>query len=80
MFNSVSRRSFLTIGGAALAGTQIMASDDVAKKATNNFCLNTSTIRDNGKPRPLAELIEVTAKAGYGAIEPWIVELDEFRL
>ncbi len=40
------------------------------------YCLNTSTVRDNGKPRPIVELIDIAAKAGYDAIEPWISELD----
>lgn len=43
---------------------------------TFGFCLNTSTVRDNGKSRPIAELIDIAAKAGYDAIEPWISELD----
>ena len=46
-------------------------------KASFGFCLNTSTVRDrDGKSRPIAELIEIAAKAGYQAIEPWIAELD----
>ena len=40
------------------------------------FCLNTSTVRDNGKSRPIVELIDIAAKTGYDAIEPWISELD----
>ena len=41
------------------------------------FCLNTSTIRcgDLG----LVEKVEVTAEAGYDAIEPWIRELDAYQ-
>jgi sugar phosphate isomerase/epimerase len=44
--------------------------------STFGFCLNTSTVRDNGKSRPIAELGDIAAKAGYDAIEPWISELD----
>jgi sugar phosphate isomerase/epimerase len=46
------------------------------------FCLNTSTVRLGegqwGKSRPILELIDIAAKAGYQAIEPWISELDEY--
>lgn len=65
--------------GLVAAPTFLRADDPRPQKSTFGFCLNTSTIRDNGKPRPLADLIDVTKKAGYGAIEPWILELDEFR-
>ena len=37
------------------------------------LCLNTSTI----KPTPLLEKIQLAAKHGYDAIEPWIVEVYE---
>ena len=36
-------------------------------------CINTSTLR--GFKLPLSQTIEIAAKAGYGAIEPWIEEL-----
>jgi sugar phosphate isomerase/epimerase len=39
------------------------------------FCLNTSTIR--GQNLPIVEEVEIAAKAGYQAIEPWINELDK---
>lgn len=43
------------------------------------YCLNTSTVRDkDGKSRPITDLIDIAAKAGYDAIEPWISELDEY--
>jgi sugar phosphate isomerase/epimerase len=42
------------------------------------FCLNTSTVRDNGKSRPILQLIDLAARAGYQAIEPWIAELDTY--
>jgi 2-keto-myo-inositol isomerase len=37
------------------------------------YCLNTSTIR--GQKLPLAKVIEVTAKAGWGGVEPWMDEI-----
>jgi 2-keto-myo-inositol isomerase len=38
------------------------------------LCLNTSTLR--GYKLPLREEIEIAARAGYDAIEPWIAELE----
>ena len=37
--------------------------------------LNTSTI--SGQKLPLAQEIEIVAKAGYSGIEPWIREMDQ---
>jgi sugar phosphate isomerase/epimerase len=52
--------------------------DDSRASAEFRFCLNTSTVRDaEGKSRPIVELIEIAAKAGYQAIEPWISELSD---
>src|SRR5580658_4178490 len=41
------------------------------------FCLNTATI--SGYHLNLADEIEVTAKAGYQAIEPWVNSIHEYR-
>jgi sugar phosphate isomerase/epimerase len=41
---------------------------------TFRFGLNTSTLR--GQKLPLAELVDVAAKAGFQALEPWISELE----
>lgn len=38
------------------------------------YCFNTSTIR--GQKLPFVEVIDVAAKAGYQAIEPWIDEIE----
>jgi sugar phosphate isomerase/epimerase len=40
------------------------------------YCLNTSTI--DGQKLGLVAKVEITAKAGYQGIEPWIRELDQF--
>jgi sugar phosphate isomerase/epimerase len=40
------------------------------------YCLNTSTIR--GQKLGLEQEIEVAAKAGYGAIEPWVSTIQEY--
>lgn len=40
------------------------------------YCLNTSTIR--GQNLSLVEELEITAKAGYQGVEPWINEIDKY--
>ena len=76
-----SRRSLLA-GGAVLLAAATVRSEDAKPKTSFNYCLNTSTIRrpvgDWGKPRPIIESIDIAAKAGYTAIEPWIQELEEY--
>jgi len=43
------------------------------------FCLNTSTVRDEqGRSRPLRELIHIAQQAGYEAIEPWTHEIEAY--
>lgn len=42
-----------------------------------HYCFNTSTIR--GQKLPLVEEIEIAAKAGYQAIEPWIDEIETYH-
>jgi len=80
--NGFSRRDLLT-GGAALAavslasgigGKPALAVD--APKSEFKFCLNMSTIR--GQKKTMVEDVEIAAKAGYQAIEPWIGKCDEF--
>jgi sugar phosphate isomerase/epimerase len=41
------------------------------------YCLNTSTIA--GQKLPLTEVIDLAAKAGFHAIEPWIGELQTYQ-
>jgi sugar phosphate isomerase/epimerase len=38
------------------------------------YCLNTSTIR----PTPLLDKVRIAGQAGYTAIEPWNVEVDDY--
>jgi sugar phosphate isomerase/epimerase len=40
------------------------------------YCLNTSTIQ--GQKLDLVQIVEIAAKAGYQAIEPWIFEIDQY--
>jgi sugar phosphate isomerase/epimerase len=40
------------------------------------YCLNTSTV--SGQKLDFVEVIEIAAKAGYQALEPWIREMDAY--
>lgn len=42
------------------------------------LCLNTSTIRGQDAAIPLAKEIEMAAKAGFTAMEPWVREIDAY--
>lgn len=83
----ISRRKALAragglIGSAALFNFQrdsIAAETRKADSKRNEpfiFCLNTATIR--GQKLGIEKEIELAAKAGYTAIEPWIDSLDQF--
>jgi sugar phosphate isomerase/epimerase len=73
-----SRRHFLTATLSASLSSPIAAragassSDD---RSGFRYCLNTATI--SGYRLNLADQIEVTAKAGYQAIEPWVSSIHE---
>ncbi len=52
-------------------------SQPVKKPAGNfRFCLNTSTI--NGQKRPLKELVDIAARAGYDGVELWIEDVKTY--
>lgn len=40
------------------------------------YCLNMSTVR--GQKLTLPQQVDLAAKAGYGAIEPWVPEVEEY--
>ena len=72
-------------GAAVLATAQLASPVLIAAPALSptpsvvpkvRYCLNTSTIR--GQKIPIADEIELAAKAGYQAIEPWMNELNTF--
>jgi sugar phosphate isomerase/epimerase len=79
MDNSLSRRQLLS-GLSATAVTGLGATSAVmgqpVKPAADPFiyCLNTATIRGQGFS--IIDEVELAAKAGYQAIEPWINELE----
>jgi sugar phosphate isomerase/epimerase len=73
-----SRREWLTHLPAAAAVSGALAAAAPAREPTPAepfvYCLNTSTI--SRQKKTLAEEIEIAARAGYGAIEPWANELE----
>lgn len=79
----VSRRSFFkgaaALGAVASAPAIATVASGQAPAASSGFkfrhSLNTSTIRDH--KLPLAQSVELIAKAGYDAVEPWISELTQ---
>ncbi|UCD58001.1 MAG: sugar phosphate isomerase/epimerase, partial [Candidatus Hydrogenedentota bacterium] len=76
--NRLSRRQLLSGAGAALSvglttrttATEAMNSDSSRPTVPFSYCFNTSTIR--GQNLSLDKEVEITAKAGYQAIEPWV--------
>ena len=81
MSTDPSRREWLAgvAGTAALAVTAQGVQPVAPVKLAFGFCLNTSTVRDkDGKSRPITELVDIAARAGYDAIEPWTSEIDEY--
>lgn len=74
----VSRRRFMAGLGAAAAATGSAFASERADKAHVPFryCLNTSTIR--GQNLSLDKEIEIAAKAGYSAIEPWVGKINDY--
>ena len=91
MIHSLSRRELLAHTGAALMGVGVMATtqnrsiastaaaeqdSSRSEKEPFRYCLNLSTIR--GQELSLVEEIEVAAKAGYQAVEPWMNKIDGY--
>jgi sugar phosphate isomerase/epimerase len=79
---NLSRRQLLSGTGAALAAATTTAfTDKTASAAVKaavpfKYCLNTSTIR--GQKLPFDKELEIAAKAGYSAIEPWAHKIHEY--
>lgn len=79
MTADVTRRQWLA-GASALAAVPVAASlaADKSDKKPFGFMLNTSTIREPRRAgASLTEQVEIAAKAGYDAIEPWVMHLEE---
>ena len=80
MIEGLSRRDLLSSAVAA-AGIGAFASPtmSVAKDQSSDepfgYCFNTSTIR--GQQLPFSKKLEIIARAGFRAIEPWLDEIDK---
>ena len=84
--NYLSRRQLLAGTGAVIGAAVTTGCSAAASKETNNagssrtasfsYCLNTSTIR--GQKLSLDKEIDITAKAGYDAIEPWVAKIHDY--
>jgi sugar phosphate isomerase/epimerase len=77
----ISRRQLLGRTGTAVAAVTTTAIGDKTARAAAppipfKYCLNTSTIR--GQKLPFDKEIEIAAKAGYRAIEPWVHKIHEY--
>jgi 2-keto-myo-inositol isomerase len=84
--HKLSRRKALA-GAGLLAGTAALgvrpgfAANPISSSlqpttASFRFCLNTATLR--GQKLGIAREVEIAAKAGYDAIEPWIESLQAY--
>jgi 2-keto-myo-inositol isomerase len=84
--SSISRREMLAGIGVTL-GTVLATGHTEAAKAQPSatpakavppfrYCLNTGTIR--GQKLGIVKEVEITAKAGYQAIEPWIQTIQDY--
>lgn len=83
MTSGLSRRELLATAGAACGGVlvqRVSAAAAAEQPSPANkpfrFCLNTSTIR--GQELGIVREVEVAARAGYDAIEPWMGTLDAY--
>jgi 2-keto-myo-inositol isomerase len=84
--STLSRREALSrtglLVGATLACSRSFAqtgppAGSNAATAPFRFCFNTATIR--GQKLGLAKEVELAAKAGYQAIEPWVEAIDAYQ-
>ncbi|HEX3314297.1 MAG TPA: sugar phosphate isomerase/epimerase family protein [Gemmataceae bacterium] len=84
MHSHLTRRDILAgMAGSSIAATaavSVAAAQPAAEPARPRdpfmYCLNTSTIR--GQNLPITEEVDIAARAGYQAIEPWINELERY--
>jgi sugar phosphate isomerase/epimerase len=74
----LARTSAALGSGCAISGVEPARADPKERPATEPFgyCLNTSTL--SGQGLDLVQLVDIAAKAGYQAIEPWISELERY--
>jgi 2-keto-myo-inositol isomerase len=75
MPSDISRRDLIAATGAAAMTLAATHAAEPARTERFAYCLNTSTIR--GQNLTIVQEVEIAARAGYQAIEPWINELDK---
>jgi sugar phosphate isomerase/epimerase len=79
MSEKISRRDVLKLSGAVMAASFVPACNPVEEPGSSEgksgfrYCFNTSTIRGQGLS--LVQEIEIAARAGFDAVEPWIREI-----
>jgi len=66
-----------SLAGASGTFARAQTTDGAAKKDPFGYCFNTATIR--GQQLPIEQQIEIAAKAGYQAIEPWMHDLAAYQ-
>lgn len=64
-------------GGFQTAGAAESRTVAARKSVGFRFCLNTATIR--GQKLGIVKEVEVAAKAGYHAIEPWVAAIETYQ-
>src|SRR5262245_53242708 len=76
---TLSRRQWLAGTAAALPGLTPgarLAAADTPKGSPFRFMLNGATIM--GQKLPITQEVDIAARAGYDAFEPWVRKLEEF--
>ena len=78
MHEQLSRRQLLAAAGAGIAfsASTVTADESGSTRTPFRYCLNTSTIR--GQKLGIVKEIEITARAGYDGIEPWVRDIEEY--
>src|SRR5438132_5556493 len=74
-----SRREALVSAAALVAAPVTAAAPSEAPRPKDEpfkYCLNTSTLM--GQKISIADEVDIAAKAGYQAMEPWIRELEAY--
>src|SRR5436853_362135 len=77
-----SRRGMMLSAGMVIASANIARLTGAAPSTADaaepfGYCLNTSTI--SGQNLGIAAELDLAAKVGFSAVEPWIRELDAFQ-
>src|SRR5206468_6238912 len=72
----LSRRDWLGVAGAGMLAGGLAGAERDPKREPFGYMLNMSTIRGQKLTPP--QQVDVAAKAGYDAVEPWLPDLDQF--